>query len=80
MLARTLQRNVRTVATPLQAAIGQSRQYADDKFKERETAAENQYIHKKQEEQIKALQEQLAKAEKRASELQAQVDGKNAKK
>ncbi|KAJ1724189.1 Glycoside hydrolase, 38 vacuolar alpha mannosidase [Coemansia erecta] len=73
MLARTLQRNVRTVATPLRAAIGQTRQYADDKFKERETAAENQYIHKKQEEQIKALQEQLAKAEKRANDLQAEM-------
>ncbi|KAJ1808075.1 hypothetical protein LPJ56_006150, partial [Coemansia sp. RSA 2599] len=60
MLARTLQRNTRIVATPLRAAIGQSRMYTDDKFKERETAAENQYIHKRQEEQIAALQKQLA--------------------
>ncbi|KAJ1861321.1 hypothetical protein LPJ73_001048 [Coemansia sp. RSA 2703] len=80
MLARTLQRNARTMTMPLWASLGQTRQYVDDKFKERETAAENQYIHKKQEEQIKALQEQLAEAEKKVNDLKAQVEGKTGKK
>ncbi|KAJ1856420.1 hypothetical protein LPJ57_007219, partial [Coemansia sp. RSA 486] len=76
MLARIIQRNTR-IAAPLQAAIGQSRMYADDKFKERETAAENQYIHKRQEEQIAALKKQLDEVQKHADKLRAEIDGKS---
>ncbi|KAJ2886574.1 hypothetical protein FB639_001549, partial [Coemansia asiatica] len=78
MLARTIQRNTRIFAVPLHSAIGQSRMYADDKFKERETAAENQYIHKRQEEQLAALQKKLAKIQKDADKLQAEINAKKA--
>ncbi|KAJ2159105.1 hypothetical protein GGF46_003260 [Coemansia sp. RSA 552] len=70
VFARTAQR-----AVPARAAMVQSRTYVD-KFQERETASENKYIHEKEQAQLQALRERLAKAKEQLDDLEKHIEQK----
>ncbi|KAI9479365.1 ATPase inhibitor [Coemansia sp. RSA 1290] len=76
MLRTVFARNARMI-TSARAAGLQMRSYSD-KFQERETASENMYIRKKEEEELKALREKLAQVEKQVDDLKKHVDEKEA--
>ncbi|KAJ2453984.1 Stress response protein nst1 [Coemansia sp. RSA 2336] len=63
------------IQPPLHGSIAQVHA---DKFQERETASENMYIRKKEEEELKALREKLAQVEKQVDDLKKHVDEKEA--
>ncbi|KAJ2766183.1 hypothetical protein IWQ57_004477 [Coemansia nantahalensis] len=52
--------------------MSQQRTYTD-KFKERETAAENKYAHDKEKAQLEALRAKLDKAAKDVDALEAEI-------
>ncbi|KAJ2723338.1 hypothetical protein GGI07_002691 [Coemansia sp. Benny D115] len=79
MLTRVFQSSPRFMSNPIRSAMIQTRQYTD-KFSEREAAAENQYMRKRQEEQIKQLQEELEKAKKLNEELKGKINSNEKKK
>ncbi|KAJ1867842.1 Stress response protein nst1 [Coemansia sp. RSA 989] len=62
----------------LHGSIAQVHPLHADKFQERETASENMYIRKKEEEELKALREKLAQVEKQVDDLKKHVDEKEA--
>ncbi|KAI9503270.1 hypothetical protein GGI26_003373 [Coemansia sp. RSA 1358] len=72
MIRTIIQRQTR-IAAPLRISMIRNRFYATDKFQERETASENKYIHDKEMAKIKALRDQLDKAQKQLDELEAKA-------
>ncbi|KAJ2845020.1 hypothetical protein IWW36_004955 [Coemansia brasiliensis] len=76
MLRTVFARNIRMISSTRAAGM-QLRLYSD-KFQERETASENMYIRKKEEEELKALREKLAQVEKQVDDLKKHVDEKEA--
>ncbi|KAJ1668876.1 hypothetical protein EV178_000140 [Coemansia sp. RSA 1646] len=73
MLRSVIQRQTGLVA-PLRASLARSRFYATDKFQERETASENKFIHEREAAKLKALKEQLDKAQKQVDEIEAKIN------
>ncbi|KAJ1889489.1 hypothetical protein LPJ66_008005 [Kickxella alabastrina] len=73
MLSRFFQVNTRIAFAPLRTAMVQSRSYADDKFKERETASENKYIREKELEHLKALEAELKRLKDENEKLKSET-------
>ncbi|KAJ1678584.1 hypothetical protein EV182_003758 [Spiromyces aspiralis] len=70
MLTRLVRAQPRTSIIRMSMPV---RQYSE-KFKERETASENMYIRKHEEEKLKALAEQLKKAEQNLKDVKEKLE------